>query len=144
MFFAIIMCLMGCINVPVESGERVGKKCEAHLGSEIEIFEKFLQFAPIVFVRLFDKCGEKSDRRLNITSNTQKKQQLSSSVMEGTGLLLRKERRLVWGADIKQVISGRRGRHPRNFFREARKYFGDVQYHVELDGPGFREVNIHS
>ncbi len=120
MSFAIIMCLMGCINVPVESGERVGKKCEAHLASEIEIFEKFLQFAPIVFVRLFDTWGEKSDRRLNITSNTRKKQQLSSSVMEGTGLLLRKKRCLVWGADIKQVISGRRGRHPRNFFREAR------------------------
>ncbi len=41
MSFAVIMCLMGCINVPVESGERVGKKCEVQVASEIEIFEKF-------------------------------------------------------------------------------------------------------
>ena len=41
MSLAIIMCLMGCINVPVESGERVGKKCEVQLASGIEIFEKF-------------------------------------------------------------------------------------------------------
>jgi hypothetical protein len=54
MSFAIIMCLMGCINVPVESGERVGKKCEVQFASGIEIFEKFFQFAPNVFVRLFD------------------------------------------------------------------------------------------
>ncbi len=124
MSFAIVMCLMGCINVPVESGERVGRKCEVQFASGIEIFEKFLQFAPIVFVRLFDTCGEKCDDRwLNITSNRQKKQQLSSCVIEGTCLLLRKERSLVWGADIKQVISSRHGRHPRNFLREARKYF---------------------
>jgi len=135
---------MGCINVPVESGERVCKKCEEQFASGIEIFEKFLQVAPIVFVRLFDTCGEKSDRRLNITSNTQEKQQLNSCVMEETGLLLRKERRLVWGADLKQVISSRRGRHPRNFLREVHSYFGDVWYHVQLDGPGFREVNIHT
>jgi hypothetical protein len=41
MSLAIIMCLMGCINVPVESGERVRKKCEVQLASGIEIFEKF-------------------------------------------------------------------------------------------------------
>ncbi len=41
MSLAISMCLMGCINVPVESGERVGKKCEVQLASGIEIFEKF-------------------------------------------------------------------------------------------------------
>jgi hypothetical protein len=35
--------------------------------------------------------------------------------MEGTGLLLGKERCLVLRADIKQVISSRCGRHPRNF-----------------------------
>ena len=97
MSFRIIMCLVGCINIPVESGERVSKKCEVQFVSGIEIFEKFLQFTPIVFVRLFDTCGEKSDRWLNIKSNTQKKQQLSSCVMEGTGLLLRKESRIVWG-----------------------------------------------
>ena len=120
MSFAIIMCLMGCIKIPVEIGERVGEKCEEQFASGIKNFEKFLQFAPIVFVRLFDTCGEKSDRWLNVMSNTQEKHQLSSCVMEGTGLLLRKERRLVWGADIKQVISSRRGRHPCNFLREAR------------------------
>ncbi len=144
MSYVIIMCLMGCINVPVESSERVGKKCEVQFASGNEIFEKFLQFAPIVFVRLFDMCGEKSNCQLNITSNTQKKQQLSSCEMEEMGLLLRKERHLVWGSDIKHVISGRHGRHPHNFLREARKYFGDVCYHVELDRSGFREVDIHS
>jgi hypothetical protein len=41
MSFAIIMCLMVCINVPVESGERVGKKCQVQVASGIEIFEKF-------------------------------------------------------------------------------------------------------
>ncbi len=73
MSFAIIMCLMGCINVPAESGERVGKKCEVQFASGIEIFESFLQFAPIVFVRLFDTCGEKCNCWLNIAANTQKK-----------------------------------------------------------------------
>jgi hypothetical protein len=46
MSLAIIMCLMGCINVPVESGERVGKKCEVQLASGIEIFEKFFLICP--------------------------------------------------------------------------------------------------
>ena len=73
MSFAIVMCLMGCINVPVESGERVGRKCEVQFASGIEIFEKFLQFSSIVFIRLFDTCGEKIDRRLKTTSNPQKK-----------------------------------------------------------------------
>jgi hypothetical protein len=41
MTLAIIMRLMGCINVPMESGERVGKKCEVQFASGIEIFEKF-------------------------------------------------------------------------------------------------------
>ena len=40
------MCLMGCINVPVESGERVGKKCEVQVASGIEIFEKFFFIFP--------------------------------------------------------------------------------------------------
>ncbi len=101
MSFAIIMCLMRCINVSVESGERVNKKCEMQFASGIEIFENILQFSPIVFVRLFDTCGEKCNRWLIILANTQKKQQLGSCVMEGTGLLLRKERRLVQWANIK-------------------------------------------
>ena len=41
MTLAIIVRLMGCINVPMESGERVGKKCEAQFASGIEILEKF-------------------------------------------------------------------------------------------------------
>ncbi len=60
------------------------------------------------------------------------------------GLALREERCLVLRADIKQVISSRCRRYPRNPFRETQEYFGDVQDHVEHDGPGVGEVNIHS
>ncbi len=42
MSFAIIMCLMGCIDVPVKSGERVGKKCEVQVASGIKILKNFL------------------------------------------------------------------------------------------------------
>ncbi len=46
MSFVIIMGLMGCINVPVESCERVLKKCEVQFASGIEIFEKFSSICP--------------------------------------------------------------------------------------------------
>ena len=46
MALAIIVRLMGCINVPMESGERVGKKCEAQFASGIEILEKFFLICP--------------------------------------------------------------------------------------------------
>ena len=57
MALAIIVELMGSIDIPCNIGERFSKKCEAQGTCTKEILKNTLKFAPVILVRMFDPSG---------------------------------------------------------------------------------------
>ena len=69
MALAVIMKLVGSIDIPGNVGKRFSKECEAQRACAKKIFENTFEFAPVILIRMFDPSGEKSYRRLDITTN---------------------------------------------------------------------------
>ncbi len=70
MTLAIIMDLMGCINIPSEDRNKISGKGEFEKTCSEQVFEYALEFAPVILIRGFDMSGEKSNRCLEMSRQT--------------------------------------------------------------------------
>ena len=118
MTFAIIMDLMRCINIPLEDRKRISGKGKFEETRSEQVFEQALEFASVVFIRRFNKCGEESNRCLNVPADTREEKKLGSGVVKGNALGFRENTGLIVMTKFEKMIRCWRGCHSRNLFRE--------------------------
>ncbi len=85
---AVVMSLVGAINIPQNMSEGVDAETKVQASGSVEVLEDTNQFTPVVVVRVLDSGGEEHDGSLDIFAHTSaEEKELCRGVVKVSGLL---------------------------------------------------------